>query len=97
MPTEKESASKPKWRTVGITLVVLSFILYGALFLVPFIPVSGAAKVGISTALIVFGEITFWLGGILLGKELISRYKRYFNPKHWFKKREDDPTDVQSK
>lgn len=95
--SEERTPSSPKWRTVGISLVVISFVLYGCLFLVPFIPVSGAAKVGISTALIVTGEITFWLGGILLGKELINRYKRYLNPMQWFKKRENELTDVHTK
>ena len=33
------------------------------------------------------GEISFWSGGILLGKELFSKYKALMNPVNWFKKK----------
>ena len=75
-----------KLRRLGIGLVVLSFILYGAILLVAFIPYSTGIKVSISTALAVLGEITFWVGGFILGKEVISRYKKYLNPLGWFKR-----------
>ena len=76
-----------KLRSLGIGLVVLSFILYGAILLVPFIPYSAGIKVSVSTALVVSGEISFWVGGFILGKEVISRYKKYLNPLCWFKRK----------
>jgi hypothetical protein len=47
-------------------------------------------KVTISTVLLIIGEITFWGGGLLVGKELFSKYKAYFNPKNWFKKKSEE-------
>jgi len=44
------------------------------------------SKMILSTISLVIGEILFWGGGILLGKELFIKYKSYFNPKNWFKK-----------
>jgi hypothetical protein len=55
------------------------------LLAVPFINVDGKTKITITTITIVLGEITFWVGGILLGKELFNKYKAYLNPKNWYK------------
>ncbi len=43
-------------------------------------------KITLSTISLVVGEVLFWLGGIMVGKELFSKYKTYLNPKNWFKK-----------
>ena len=83
--TAKQPLSKP--RKLGISLVILSFILYGFILLVPFIPYSTSIKVTISSVLAILGEISFWVGGIILGKEVIARYKKYISPFSWFKKK----------
>jgi hypothetical protein len=74
-----------KFKT-GIFLIILSTLLFSSLLIVPFLHSDGKTKITISTILIVMGEITFWSGGILLGKELFTKYKSYFNPVNWFKK-----------
>jgi hypothetical protein len=84
-PTGETSKVK-KLRKVGLTCVVLSFVFYGAILLVPFLPYPTSTKVAISTALAVIGEASFWIGGFILGKEFIAKYRRYFNPLLWFKK-----------
>ncbi len=43
-------------------------------------------KITISTVSLVVGEVLFWVGGILVGKELFSKYRSFLNPKKWFKK-----------
>ncbi len=43
-------------------------------------------KITISTISLIIGEVLFWLGGIMVGKELFSKYKTYLNPKNWLKK-----------
>ena len=75
-----------KFKT-GIILIILSTILFTSLLAVPFLNVDGKTKITISTIAVILGEITFWTGGILLGKELFSKYKAYFNPMNWFKKK----------
>ena len=84
-----ETVKQPsvKLSKLGICLVVLSFILYGFILLVPFIPYSTSIKVTISSVLAILGEISFWVGGIILGKEVIARYKKYMNPFSWFKRK----------
>ncbi len=71
----------------GIFLIILSTLLFTSLLAVPFLEVTGKTKITITTITIVLGEITFWVGGILLGKELFNKYKAYFNPMKWFKKK----------
>ncbi len=61
-------------------------MLFTSLLAVPFLDVGGKTRITITTVTIVLGEITFWIGGILLGKELFNKYKAYFNPINWFKK-----------
>jgi hypothetical protein len=73
-------------KKIGILLFVLSFVLYGLILLIPLLSVSLKAKTIITTSLIVSGEITFWSGGLILGKEVMRKYRRLFNPKNWFKR-----------
>lgn len=75
-----------KFKT-GILLIIISTLLFTSLLTMPFLDVTGKTKITISTIAIVLGEITFWVGGILLGKELFNKYKAYFNPMNWFKKK----------
>ncbi|VFU18930.1 conserved hypothetical protein [anaerobic digester metagenome] len=46
-------------------------------------------KAAISSILIVSGEISFWVGGFILGKELVMKYRRHLNPLRWFKKKKE--------
>ena len=55
--------------------------------------ISAKAKVTISTISLVIGEIVFWSGGLLVGKELFTKYKSYLNPVNWFKKK---PKEIES-
>lgn len=56
---------------------------------IPFLEVDNKTKITVSTVLLVIGEVLFWSGGLLVGKELFTKYKSYFNPKNWFKKKEE--------
>ena len=73
---------------IGVILIIVSVILFLLIPVVPFLNMERGIKITISTLLFVFGEITFWSGGILLGKELLDKYKSYLNPKNWKSKDE---------
>lgn len=73
----------------GIVLIVFSCLLFLSLPLIPFLSIEGKTKITLSTVTFIIAEITFWSGGILLGKELFSKYKAYLNPKNWFTKKVD--------
>jgi len=75
---------------LGIVLLVVCVIAFLAIPVVPFLDLENSVKITLSTVLLVIGEITFWTGGFLLGKELFSKYKAWFNPKNWFKSKSDN-------
>ena len=65
--------------------MIVCVIAFLAIPVVPFLNLESRVKITLSTVLFVIGEITFWTGGILIGKELLNRYKSRINPKNWFK------------
>jgi hypothetical protein len=81
-----QKKNSPRLKNIGLFLLALSFLLYSGLLLIPFVPYAAGTKAAIASVLIVTGEISFWVGGLILGKELISRYRKQLNPLKWFKK-----------
>ena len=83
-------AGKPPARTakaalwIGLALVVLSTLIFGGLLLLPFAPLSAAARLALAPLLVVAGEAAFWIGGVLLGKEVVTRHRKYLDPRTWF-------------
>jgi len=68
---------------IGIILIMLSVVFFLSIPVIPFLDMEKGIKITISTVLLVLGELTFWSGGLLLGKELFTKYKAYLNPKNW--------------
>jgi len=77
-------------RILGLVLVVLSTMAYLLLFGVPFLPVATEVKAGVSVALVVVGEVTFWIGAALLGRELVTRFRHALNPRTWLRRQKRD-------
>lgn len=79
---------KKNWKMkLGLFLMLLSTLIFMSLLIVPLLKIIGKEKITITTIIIVAGEITFWSGGLLVGKEILGKYKAYLNPKKWFKKK----------
>jgi len=53
----------------GVTLIVLSFLMWAGLLFVHRLPVSLAGKAAAYTAILVIAEIVFWLGCLFAGAE----------------------------
>lgn len=83
--TPVQQKKKSKLTIIGAALIILSCVLYGAILLVPLSSFSTGAKVTITAGLVIAGEATFWIGGIILGKEAVTRYRKNLNPMNWFK------------
>jgi len=78
---------KKNWTIkLGIILIILCIPFFLLLPVIPFLEMEAKTKITLSTISLIIGEILFWSGGILVGKELFIKYKSYFNPKNWFKK-----------
>ncbi|WNB91261.1 transporter suffix domain-containing protein [Bacillus sp. NEB1478] len=61
-------------KSLGIILIITSFILWGFILVVPFLSFSGTTKTVLVTILVIAGEITFWLGAIFAGKDIVKRF-----------------------
>lgn len=68
---------------IALVLVILSFLLYGLAILVPFTPLSLAYKTALVPAFIIVGEIVWWIGIAIVGKQVVTKYRKYLNPCNW--------------
>ncbi len=73
-------------KVIGYFLFVLSFLAWAAIAILPFLNLSIEMSAAITTALFVGGEIAFFLGIALLGKEFSGKIKSFFNKLIFFQK-----------
>jgi hypothetical protein len=77
----------PRWRWVlGGALLAVSVALPLAALVVLFLPLSFGWKAGLFSALAVTGEVAFWLAALVLGREVVRRYRRFLDPRYWLDK-----------
>jgi len=58
---------KLKFR-LGIILISVSVTFFLIIFALPFIPMNLKVKVALTTTLIIVGEVSFWVGTLMIGK-----------------------------
>jgi hypothetical protein len=64
----------------GLVLIIISFLPWLIIaVIVPFIPISLPQKAILVPALLILAEVLFWLGALLVGKEVVQKYRRYLN------------------
>lgn len=90
-PTQHENNTDVKVGTpsnmmtrIALLLVILSFVFFGLAMLTPLVPLSLAYKATIIPALIIMGEIAWWIGIAIVGKQAVTKYREYLNPCKWF-------------
>lgn len=90
----KQEIKKKNWQLkLGIILILACIPFFLIIPVIPFLDFEKNLKIGLSTASLVTGEVLFWSGGLLVGKELFTKYKSYFNPKSWFRSKTDDSSE----
>lgn len=67
-------------KKLGVVLLIVSFLPWLGAFAVPFLPLTVAQKAVFTPALFFIGELLFWGGVLLVGKEVADRYRRWFSP-----------------
>jgi hypothetical protein len=83
------SSNKPYIKTLGIAFIVVSYVLYAGILLVPFAPLTVGTKGIICTTLFVVKEILFWFGVVIAGKAIMMKYVKYLNFLPWTNKKHD--------
>ncbi|HSO88942.1 MAG TPA: transporter suffix domain-containing protein [Draconibacterium sp.] len=79
---------------LGIFLMIFSGVFFAATFIIPLFDLPTKTKVIASTTSLVLMEVVFWSGGLLVGKELFTKYKSQMNPRNWFKKPNTEEEDA---
>ncbi|GAA0592798.1 hypothetical protein GCM10009001_06110 [Virgibacillus siamensis] len=92
MGKEKVSIKKNQKKSIsykfGIALLIIAVLCWLIAAVTTLMPFSFTVKASIITGSLIIGEILFWIGALLVGKEVVSKYKCYLNPKNWWKKGE---------
>lgn len=65
-------------KILGWGMIVVSCLSWGATLILPFLGISLATAATFTTGLIITGELTFFLGIALLGKEAWKKIKTAF-------------------
>jgi hypothetical protein len=82
-------------RKLGVSLIVASCGMWvAAVLVVPFLfttnggtPTTAIAhKAAITTGLFLSGEVIFWVGILLVGKELAQSYRQKLSPCYWWRR-----------
>lgn len=81
-------------RRIGIGLIILSTILFFMIPVLPFLSITVKMKVFMTTVLAITAEITFWVGGFILGKDVVKKYRKYLNPFRYLKRKNKKDTDT---
>ena len=75
-------------RFVGIALLVFAVLMWVAAPVVLLLPLPGGQKLWVGSALLVVGEVAFWVSAALLGREVFRRYRGRLNPRRLFRRRD---------
>ena len=81
-----ESINKISFK-IGVVLLAVACLLWVAMAAVPFLSIEFAAKAGVVGALLIVGEVAFWLDAILTGIEFVAKYKQRLDPRNWKQER----------
>lgn len=82
---------KKKWKLkLGIILISVSVAIFLMLFALPFVSMDTKVKIALTTAFMIGGEVMFWVGTILIGKDVYLKFKEKLKSGEWLEKKKDD-------
>lgn len=81
--TEAGAKTRNRGWVLVFLLVVVPSALYAAVPMVPFLPLSTGTRVSLAAGLVVVAEAVFWGTALFVGKEVVSRYRRFLDPRGW--------------
>jgi hypothetical protein len=71
---------------LGLYAILFSLGLWGVVAVIPFLSLGITKATILIAVLVVVSELLFWLGILLVGKQLAERYRQQLNPRFWFNK-----------
>jgi hypothetical protein len=85
-PENPRGGSPKGVRFLGITLLALAFLMWALVPVVLLLPLSGGQKGWAIAALLVVGEAAFWVSAVVLGREVVRRYRAHLDPRRLFRR-----------
>jgi hypothetical protein len=79
-------------KLIGYIILGISIVIWLMIPVVPFLGFSVGKAAGITTGLIIAGEVTFYLSIFLIGKEFLVRLKNKFKLRKSKKSTESEPS-----
>lgn len=73
-------------RLLGFALLALALLCWVSVPVVLLLPLSAAQKGWATAALLVAGEVAFWVSAVVLGREVVRRYRAYLDPRRLFRR-----------
>lgn len=88
MAADKINKDTPNFTfKLGVALLVVACLLWLSFVIIPFLPLGNLLKAGLATSALIAAELAFWLGALLVGKKFVGKYKKYFSPQNWKKRK----------
>jgi hypothetical protein len=78
--------ANPLRRGIGILLLILSFVLYPGILVISGLSISAETKVKLTALTVITAELCFWTGGLILGRELVRKYRDHLDPRKWLRR-----------
>jgi len=73
-----------KWKfRFGLAMISISILVFFMLFALPFVSLDLKTKLAITPILLVVGEVMFWLGIVLIGKDVYLKFKAGLKSARW--------------
>jgi len=73
---QKQKCRK-KTKKVGLSFIFFSWIMYGFILVIPLLHIYSRIKFFICAALYVSSHAFFWVGVLILGREVVDKYGGY--------------------
>ena len=70
-------------RILGISLILLTWMFWGMIFIIPFLKL-GVKQSAILITLLLIGTNAFWVGIFLVGKEFAKKFQVWTKIKLWW-------------
>jgi hypothetical protein len=78
---------------LGIGMISLSVVAFLTLFAIPFLSVTVRMKLALTPVLLIAGEVLFWGGILLIGKDVYLKFKEKLQSGSWLSKKDSKPAD----
>ena len=85
-PENPKGGPPGRARYLGVALLALAFLMWALVPVVLLLPLSGGQKGWATAALLVVGEVALWISAVLLGREVVRRYRAYLDPRRLFRR-----------